>query len=137
MVWQELTANSKKLLLCCRLHLLGRFRDLINGPLHIERLLGDVIVLAFDDLLETLHRVRDFHVPARSSRELFGNVEWLRQEPLNLAGACNGQFWTFAQLVNAENRDDVLQILAGLQRLLNLLRDIVMLLANNARIENA
>ena len=43
----------------------------------------------------------------------------------------------FGQLVDAEDGDDVLQVLVALQNLLHLARDFVVLVAEDARIENA
>jgi hypothetical protein len=37
-------------------------------------------------------------------------MERLRQEALNLARSRDGEFLVFAQFVNAENRDNVLQV---------------------------
>ena len=47
---------------------------------HVERLLRQVVVLAFDDLLEALDRVGDRHVLALEAGELLGDEERLRQE---------------------------------------------------------
>ena len=69
--------------------------------------------------------------------ELLGHMERLREELLDLAGARHGLFVIVGKLVDAENRDDVLQILVALEDLLHLLRDVVVLLADDARIENA
>ena len=46
---------------------------------------------------------------------LLGHVERLREEPLDLAGAGDGQLVLVGQFVDAENGDDVLQILVALQ----------------------
>src|SRR5207253_3102590 len=63
--------------------------------------------------------------------------ERLRQELLNLARTRHRQLVVFRQLVDAENRDDVLQVLVALQNLLYLARDVVVLVAENTRVENA
>ena len=54
--------------------------------------------------------------------ELLGHVERLREEALDLARARHGQLVFVGQFVDAQNRDDVLQILVALQNLLHLLR---------------
>ena len=51
--------------------------------------------------------------------ELLGHVERLREEPLDLARARHGQLVFVAQFVDAENGDDVLQILVALQNALH------------------
>ena len=94
-------------------------------------------MLAFDDLAEAAHCVRNLHVLALEAGKLLGHVEGLREEALHLAGAGDGEFVVFAELVNAQNGDDVLQVAVALQDPLHALRHIVMLLANDARIENA
>ena len=43
------------------------------------------------------------------------NVEGLGQEALDLAGPRNGQLVLLAQLIHAQNGDDVLQVLVVLQ----------------------
>src|SRR5579862_3315553 len=93
--------DDHRLLLRCRLHLLGSFEHFVDRPLHIERLLRDIVVLARNNVAESLHRVRDFYVASRRSRELLGHVERLRQEALNLASPCHGHLLIFAQLVDA------------------------------------
>src|SRR4029077_12815413 len=83
------------------------------------------------------HRVGNLDVTSRRTRELLGHVERLRQETLYLSPRTHGKLVVFAELVDTKNRDDVLQILISLQRLLHRLRDVVVFLADNARIENA
>ena len=100
-------------------------------------MLWDVVVLAFVNFLEALNRVGDFYVAAGCAGKLLGYVEWLGEESLNLAGSSHCDFLIFTQFVDAENRDDVLQILVALQRFLHRLRYIVMFLSHDARIENA
>src|ERR1700693_4178565 len=46
---QRPTAHDQRLLLRCRLHLLGSLNHFIDRALHIEGLLGDVVVLASHD----------------------------------------------------------------------------------------
>ncbi len=57
-----------------------------------------------------------------------GDVERLREEALDLAGALHEHLVVLGELVHAENRDDVLQILVALQHLLHALRDRVVIL---------
>src|SRR5208283_2611508 len=74
----RLRSDVRGPLLCCCLHLLRRFQHFFDRPLHVKRLLGDIVVLAFDDRLEALHRVGDLHVAPRRAGELLGHVERLR-----------------------------------------------------------
>jgi len=93
-------------------------------------------MLAFNDFFEALYSVGDLHVAAGGAGELLGDMEWLRQEALDLASPRDREFLLLAQLVHAENGDDVLQIFVSLQRLLYRLSDVVVFLADDARIEN-
>src|SRR6476661_8854870 len=94
--------------------LLGRLDDLVDRALEEERALGHLVVLAVDDLLEAADRLLDFHVGARRARELFGHEERLRQEALDLAGALDRELVLVGELVDAEDRDDVLELLVAL-----------------------
>src|SRR5262245_52716123 len=74
-----------------RLSLLRPFDDLVDRPGHEEILLGDAVVPSFDDFLEPADRLGDRHVLTFAAGELLGDGERLRQEPLDLAGARDGQ----------------------------------------------
>src|SRR5205085_5151985 len=78
-----------------RLVLLGLLEHLLDRALQQERLLGDVVVLAFDDLAEAADRVGDLHVLTLDAGELFRDVERLREEALNLARTGNDDFVFF------------------------------------------
>src|SRR5258708_31302981 len=106
------------------LELLDRIFDRSD---QVEILLRLLVVVAIDGLLEPADRVGDRHVLALEARELLRDEERLRQESLELAGAGHGEPVVFRQLVDAENRDDVLQVLVALQDLLYLAGDIVVL----------
>src|SRR5262245_910027 len=117
-----------------RLCLLERLFDRTH---QVERLLGNAVVLAFRDLLEALDGVGNRDVLAGKAGELRRDEERLRQEELNTARARDRQLVVFRQLVDAENRNDVLQVLVALQNLLHLLRDVVVIVADDARIDDA
>src|SRR5579859_2602353 len=67
-----------------------------DGTDHVERLLGQVVVLAVEDFLEAADGVRDADVFAGDARELFRNEVWLRQEPLDFTGPRDRQLVFFA-----------------------------------------
>ena len=117
--------------------LLGLLDHILDGALQVERLLRKIVVLAFGDFLEAADGVGELDVLALEAGELLGHVERLREELLDLAGARDGQLVFVGKLVDTENRDDVLQILVALQNPLHLLGAVVVLLADDARIENA
>ena len=118
-------------------HLLCGCDYVFDAALEVEGLLGDVIVLAFDDLLEGADGVFDLDVGAGDAGEDFGYVEGLRKEALHLAGAGDGDLVLFGELVDTEDGDDVLKVLVTLEDLLDALSHVVVLLADDARRENA
>src|SRR5688572_32467505 len=67
--------------------LLGLLDGFLDRADHVERGLGQRVVLAFQDLLEAAHRVLALHELARRAGELLGDEERLRQEPLDAARA--------------------------------------------------
>ena len=101
------------------LHLLGLLDGLLDPADQEERLLGQVVVLALAQRLERRDRLVDRHVLAREAGELLGHEERLRQEPLDLAGPRHDDLVLLGELVHAEDRDDVLQVLVPLQDLLH------------------
>src|SRR3546814_4233411 len=84
---------------------------------HVEGRFGKMVIFAVDHRLERLHRVFDRHELAGDVGEDFGDVERLAEEALDLARTRDDQLIFFAELVHAENRDDVLKRLILLQRL--------------------
>ena len=77
--------------------------------------------------------IGELDVLAGDAGELLGNVEGLREEALNFAGAGDDELVFFAQFIDAENGDDVLKILVALQHAFDGLRGVVMIVANDAR----
>src|SRR4029077_19109725 len=69
--------NVSAITLRSRFHLLGILEDLVDGALHVERLLRHVIVLAFDDLFEAADCVRNLDVTSLVARELLRYMERL------------------------------------------------------------
>jgi len=97
-----------------RFKLLRFLQNFLNSAFHVEGLLRNIVVFAFNDLFEAADRIRDLHVLSRASGELRSNEERLRQELLNFAGAGNGEFILLAQLLYTQNGNDVLQVLIAL-----------------------
>src|SRR5436190_281674 len=92
---------------------------LVDRADHVERLLRKLVVLALDDLLEALDRVLEPHVLAGLAGELLGDEVRLREEALDPARAVDRHLVLVGELVDPENRDDVLQVLVALQDLLD------------------
>src|SRR3954454_13629913 len=68
------------------IHLLGRGDHLVDAALQEEGLLGHVVVLAFEDLVEPADCVLELDVLAVAAGEHRRDEERLRQEALDLAG---------------------------------------------------
>src|SRR5438128_1834354 len=115
---------------------LGCLHDFLDLALEEERALGHLVVLALDDLLKAPDRVRDRDVCAWRAREFFGHEEGLREEALDLARALHRQLVLVGELVDAEDRDDVLQLLVALQDLLDRVGDPEVVLAEDLRLED-
>src|SRR5262249_1447781 len=88
---------------------------LVDGALHVEVALGEVVVLAVEDLAEAPHRLLHRHVDARAPGEHLRDEERLRQEALDLARPRDGQLVLVGELVDPEDRDDVLELLVSLE----------------------
>ena len=76
-------------------------------------------------------------VLAGRAREDFGDEERLREEALDLAGARDRELVFVGEFFHAEDGDDVLQILVLLEDGLHAARDLVMLFADDVRVEDA
>src|SRR5712692_7700651 len=117
------------------LHLLSLLAGLLDRAHHVESLLRQIVVLSLEDLREAAHRVGDLHVLALASRETLRDAERLREESLDLASARNRLLVVFRQLLHAQDGDDVLQVFVALHRLLDALCGVVMLLADDRRLD--
>ena len=114
----------------------ARLDDVVDRALEEERRLGQVVVLAVEHLAERAHGLGDRHVLARRARELLGDVERLGQEALDLARALHELAVLVGELVDAEDRDDVLQLAVALQDALDLVGDVEVLLAEDLGLED-
>src|SRR3954453_13433349 len=117
------------------LHRLRALDRLLDRADHVEGLLGKVVVLAVEDLLEAANRVLELHELARRAGELRGCEERLREEPLHLAGTRDDELVLVGQLVDAKDGDDVLQVAVALQRLLHAGRRLVVLVGHDTRLQ--
>src|SRR3954468_10796911 len=96
-----------------------------------ERLLGYLVELAVDQRLEALDRLLDRHVDALEAGEGLPHEERLREEPLDLPGPRHRDLVLFRELVEPEDRDDVLELLEPLEHLLHSPRARVMPIAHD------
>src|SRR5437773_891265 len=83
------------------------------------------VLPALGHFLETAHGVSHVDVLTLEAGERFGDGEGLRKESLDLTGACHRGLVVVGKLVDAQDRDDILQILVALQDLLDRLRRVV------------
>src|SRR5215211_3112091 len=114
-----------------------RSGHILDAALHVEIVFRNSIVLAVENLLEAAHGIGDRHLLAFTAREDLRDAERLAQEPLNLSRPIDGHLVVRRQLVDAENGDDVLQILEALQHLLDAARRLIMLVADDFRGQGA
>src|SRR3974390_3890967 len=81
--------------LCFSGELLALLDRLFDGADHVEGRFRQVVVLAFAEATESLDGVGEFDELARRARENFRDVEGLRQETLDFAGARHRQLVLF------------------------------------------
>src|SRR4029450_4467287 len=65
------------------------FFDHLDAALHVEILLGHIVMFAIQDFSETPDRFRNRNILALKAGENFCHVKRLAKEPLNLACALN------------------------------------------------
>ena len=94
-------------------------------------------MLAFEDLLEAAHVLPQRHVLPRDAREHLAHVHGLAEEPFHAPRPCHGLLVLVRKLLDAEDGDDVLQVLVPLQHPLHAARDVEVLLPHDVRIEDA
>src|SRR4051794_17147358 len=118
-------------------HLLGALDGALDRADHVEGLLGQVVVLAVEDLDEAADGVLELHVLTGRAGELLGDEVRLRQEALDLPGARHRQPVLVRELLDAEDGDDVLQVLVALQHLLHPSRGRIVLGGDDAGLQRA
>src|SRR5437868_10034589 len=77
------------------LHLFSLRASLVDRAHHVEGLLGQVVVLAFEDLLEAPHGLGPRHVLAFATGKPLRDAEGLGEEALHLARSRNGLLVVF------------------------------------------
>src|SRR5215208_121785 len=117
--------------------LLGVRADVVDRARQEEGLLRQRVGLALEDLLERCDRVLDRHVLPGPPGEDLGHRERLAHEPLQAASPGDRRLVLLGELVDPEDRDDLLEVLEALQDALCLAGDVVVLLADDVRVEDA
>src|SRR5450755_3225649 len=96
-----------------------------------------MVVLAVDDGFEAADRVLERNELSRRAGEDFGDEERLREKALDLPRTRDRELVLGRELVHAQNRNDIAQLLVSLQGLLHSPRGRVMLLADDVGVELA
>jgi hypothetical protein len=112
------------------LQLPGLLLHVLDPADHVERLLGQVVVVALGDRLERGDCLLQGREDTRLAGELLGHEHGLGQESLDPSGPLHGDLVLLAELVDAEDGDDVLQLPVPLQDPLHLAGHVVVVLAN-------
>jgi len=140
-------------------NLLEDLSTLVAGVLnvadHEEGRLGEVVVLALEDLLERADSLLKNHKfkwdLGKKERETYGecyelagvasedlsSLEGLREELLDLAGTLDGELVLLRQLVHTEDSNDILERLVVLENLLDTGGGAVVLDTDDAGVEHA
>ena len=105
----------------------------VNPAFHVKVVLFDFVQFAIEDHLEATDGVFDRNVLPGNPGEHFRNMEGLGKELLNFTGPKDHLFLLGRKLVQSEDRNDVLQILVGLQDLLNPTGDLEVFFAYDIR----
>src|SRR6267378_1623338 len=111
------------------------FLDHVDAALHVEILLGHIVVFAVENFFKTADCFRNRNILALIAGENLCHVEGLAKEPLNLACAMNSDLVLWTQFIHSENRDDVLKIFVTLQHSLHTSSDVVMFFTDDFRSE--
>src|SRR3954468_21296877 len=107
----ELPNGSAELLLDPR----GLALDVLEPATHEEGLLGGVVVVAVGDLRERLDRLAQGDERPLEPGEVLRHEGVLREEALDPPRPVDGDPVLLRELLDAEDRDDVLQLLVALQ----------------------
>src|SRR2546430_2527545 len=110
--------------------------DLVDRALEQEGALGDLVVLALEDLREAADRLGDRHILAARAGELLGHREGLGEEALDAPGTVHREAVLVGELLDAQDRDDVLELLVALKGLLDPVGDRVVLLPHDLGLED-
>ena len=96
-----------------------------------------MVELAVGDSGERLDRVFQRHSRTLDTGELLRHVGVLREELLDAARTRNGDLVFFGELVDTEDRDDLLELFVLLKDRLDADGRVVVVLAQVPRVENA
>lgn len=110
---------------------------LLDTANHVEGSLGKGIVLTVKNLLERSDSVLEGNKSSLKTSENLSDGEGLRQESLDLSSSLDGQLVSLGQLIHTKNGNDILKRLVGLEGLLDVRGNIVVLLSDNIDIQKS
>ena len=116
---------------------LGLLFYFFNRSDHVECLLGHIVVLSFDNSLESFYCICGLDIFAGLTCKGFCNMERLAQEPLEFPCPCNNYLVIFRQFLDTEDCDDVLEPFISLQGLLDISGNRIMIFADDLWIKNS
>src|SRR3954454_1743707 len=128
----DLPNGSAELLLDLR----GLALDVLEPAAHEEGLLGRVVVVAVRDLRERLDRLAQRDERPLEPGEVLRHEGVLREEALDPPRPVDRDPVLLRELLDAEDRDDVLQLLVSLQDRLDPDGGVVVVLRDVARVED-
>src|SRR5688572_21572557 len=103
-----MSLNVSAIQLCRCFQSFGVLQHIFFGALKQKGLLGNVVVLLFDDFFEASNRIGKLDILAGKSGKRLGYMEGLREESLEPARTLYGGFVLIGQFINTQNGDDVL-----------------------------
>ncbi len=118
------------------LHVVPLLLEVVDTADAGERLLRDVVIHAVADAGECFDGLVRRNVGARTAGELLGDVEVLTKELLDLTGTVHSGLIFFAELIDTDQGDDVLQLLVTLQNRLDAVCTVVVRLTHVTRIKD-
>src|SRR5690348_13003118 len=105
--------------------------DFFDAALHVKVAFGHFVVFAVQDFLEAANGFGNGNLFTGPPREHLRDTEGLAEKALNFARPKHGKFVLGRELVHAENRNDVLQVLVALEDALDTAGHIIMFVADN------
>src|SRR6186997_2507615 len=117
-------------------HALRVLGHVLDRAGEVEGLLRQRVVLALEDLPEAADGLRQGRVLAGPAGELLGHEHRLAHEALEPPSPRHGDLVVLAELIHAEDGDDVLEILVALERSLDLARHVEVLLPDDPWVED-
>jgi len=104
---------------------------------HVEGLLGELILLATQDVLESRDGLLQHHQASLHASEGLSHSEGLRHKALDLAGAGHSELVILRQLIHSQDGNDILQGFVGLQGLLAAAGSVVVAESNDVGVQQA